>query len=74
MKTATWNRFISGHSPTLANHLRVAIYDYQRRFDHEPKLIVIPYFRRDEMPDVATFHGIPWRFSIISDAIELHGK
>lgn len=66
---------------TLSHALTVAVYDYVRHFGREPKLIQIPFWRGAEMGeeflDYAArepepkFHGVPFRFSIISDAIEL---
>lgn len=71
----SWDHAISDGTGTLAHHLTVDIFNYQRAFGHEPKLIVIPYFRRDEL-DPALFEkceirGVPFSFSLFSDAIEL---
>lgn len=80
----------SDGSGTLAHMLTIAIYDYVRKFGREPRLMLIPYFRRDELaacvgplyPLTAdfgsngenTFRGVPFWFSTSNDAIELRGS
>lgn len=76
----TISRYISDGSFTLAHAIQIAIYDFHRLFGRGPRLIQIPYFRMEEMDAEMilgqaqkhpTFKGIPIRFSIISDSIEL---
>lgn len=78
----TWARSISDGSASLSHHLTVAIFDYQRAFGKEPRLILVPYWRDNEIDERllvfkkginghATFRGIRFRFSIIQDFIEL---
>lgn len=74
----------SDGSATLGEALQIGIYDYQRHFGREPKLIVAPWWRASEIPAKAfdysgqmwkeSFRGIPFRWSIICDAIELSGS
>lgn len=65
----------SDGSYTLSEYLRIAVFDYVRQFGKEPRLILIPYWRRGEMlpADDSHVRGVRFRFSIISDAIELLG-
>lgn len=83
MNALPWLKSRSDGTGTLSHHLTVAVFDYQRAFGHEPKLIRVPFWRGREMsaefiahscqnPD-SRFRGIPFRWSITSDYIELFG-
>lgn len=79
--TTTYTHSVSDGSATLAAALKIAIYDYQRVFGHEPRMIICPYWRLDEIDERqftgwntgkgAKFRNIPFRLSITCDAIEL---
>lgn len=84
MNALPWSTTRSDGSATLETALTIAIYDFQRAFGREPRLIRVPFWRGREMsaefivhscqnPD-SRFRGIPFRWSITSDYIELYGS
>lgn len=82
MNAIPWLKTRSDGSASLSHHLTVAIFDYQRAFGHEPRMIRVPYFRADEIDNSllvfrngrAYFRGVEFKFSIIIENIELCGS
>lgn len=82
MNALPWSTTRSDGSATLAQALVIGIYDFQRAFGREPRMIRVPYFRADEIDNSllvfrngrAYFRGVEFKFSIIIENIELCGS